>query len=426
MSLKNTFCASPWLHMRITNSGEYRPCRWSYENSGKNISDQTPIEFFQKGLSPLRTAMLNGDSIQTCDQCHEMERYGKVSGRQRQLLKVGVDLNAFEKSLRSSTFFDEFSHSVNHDGDTDLYPVDWQIDLGNHCNSACVFCRPKSSSRLAAEFKKIGLIAELPPKSWTEDQRLLQRFVDTLENSPDLAYLHFIGGETLITPAFRIILERLIDRGLTSCAIGFTTNLTVWDQQIVDLLRKFDTVNVGLSIETMDSVNDYVRWPSKIEVVLETLDRWIQVSRLQDWYISLRITPTLLTVSRLVDVYDFAYHSGLAVESCNFLQSPEFLKPGVLPAEYRAPIINRLETWIAQHISATTTAAVVNVRDPNQVHSQIVQDAQSYVSYLKTVPDESSFLSGTVEYLKRLEQSRSNSVLEYLPEYENLFRSAGY
>ena len=68
----------------------------------------------------------------------------------------------------------------------------------------------------------------------------------------------------------------------------------------------------------------------------------------------------------------------------------------------------------------------INTRDPTQLHVQNVQDAASYVDYLRTAPDETHRLPDLVQYLKLLESSRSNCVLDYAPEYEHIFRSAGY
>ena len=55
-----------------------------------------------------------------------------------------------------------------------------------------------------------------------------------------------------------------------------------------------------------------------------------------------------------------------------------------------------------------------------------MQDARSYLNYLESAEDESSRLPDLVVYLKRLEASRGNSILTYLPQYEDIFRSAGY
>jgi hypothetical protein len=57
---------------------------------------------------------------------------------------------------------------------------------------------------------------------------------------------------------------------------------------------------------------------------------------------------------------------------------------------------------------------------------QNYQDLQSYVNYLRDMPDESNRLPELIAFLKRIEAVRGNSILTYLPEYEELFRSAGY
>jgi sulfatase maturation enzyme AslB (radical SAM superfamily) len=320
----------------------------------------------------------------------------------------------------------DLDYSNHNQGHTTRTVADWQIDLGNHCNSACVFCGPESSSRLAAEFVQLGIIAQVPRASWCEDPALLEKFVKDLQTSNHLHYLHFIGGETLITPGFKKILTALIECGLADqITIGFTTNLTVWQDNIVKLLTQFKNVNLGMSVETMTALNDYVRWPSKIDQVTNLLNRWIKTGNEHNWLIQLRVTPTCLTLHELHTVYDYAWQHKIAVESCNFIDRPEFMRIGVLPQEHRARARQNLSNWINRHQTATTDT-VVNTRDPNRAHDQILQDAQSYLNYLDHAPNESHQLADLVDYLKRLESNRGNSIVNYLPEYETLFRSAGY
>jgi hypothetical protein len=422
MTLKNSFCPSPWFHMRINNAGYYEYCRWAdkgQRNVGPNISNTTPAEFFHNHINTVRQQFLNGEQPTGCVECYQMEIHNKISGRQKQLLKIGVQLPQFEKMLMSSSWVPVFANN------TPQMPQDWQIDLGNYCNSACVFCEPNSSSRLAAEWKKIGFVKDLPPKNWCDDPILLQNFIDTLTASPHIQYLHFIGGETVITPAFAKILQALIDVGLNQTAtIGFTTNLVSWDDHIVSLLTKFVGVNIGASVEAFDTVNEYVRWPAKQSQVNDILSRWIAVAKQHKWLMQFRTTPTILTLHKLLTVYDYAWQHGIAVESCNFLSKPSFMKPAVLPQQYRQPIIDQMQQWIDQ--KPNSTESVVNIRDPNIVHAQIVQDLQSYVNYLCNEPDQSDQLPELVQFLKQLEISRGNSIIAHIPEYEQLFRSAGY
>ena len=432
MTFEKTFCSSPWLHMRITNSGVYEPCRWMTHDGTtqvdltRNIKTVSPLTYFQQHMSELRTDLLQGQAPAICNDCRVMEQHSKPSGRQRQLLKVGVQDKYFEKSLAGSPFRGAFDYSNTNQGSTTGTVIDWQIDLGNYCNGACVFCNPESSSSLATEFKRIGLIDQVPPPSWCDDPELLDRFIRDLTQSPNLQYLHFLGGETVITPGFKKILSALVDSGLAkNISIGFTTNLTVWSDSVVELLTQFQQVNLGMSIETLTAVNDYVRYPGKQTRTRELLDRWTALGHKHGWLIQIRITPTCLTVHELTTVYDYAWQHGTAVESCNFIDNPAFFRISVLPKRQRESAAETLRSWIDAHPVADSDQ-IVNTRDPNRSHEQIVQDATSYLNYLESAPDESSRLPDLVAYLKRLEASRGNSILTYLPQYEDLFRSAGY
>jgi sulfatase maturation enzyme AslB (radical SAM superfamily) len=377
-------------------------------------------------MSELRTAFLQGGAPDMCNDCYTMEQYNKTSGRQRQLLKVGVQEQYFDKTLASSTLRSDFDYSNINQGHTARQVTDWQIDLGNYCNGACVYCNPESSSRLATEFQKLGLVDQVPPPAWCDDPELVDQFVQTLTSSTNLQYLHFLGGETVITPGFKTILTALVNANLAKdITIGFTTNLTVWSDDIVALLTQFDQVNLGMSIETLTPVNDYVRYPSQRNQTQELLDRWVKLGQQQDWLIQLRITPTCLTVHELNTVYDYAWQNNIAVESCNFLNDPKFFRIGVLPQLYRNQVIQILTDWIQTH-QVVSRPQIINTRDPHVARSQIVQDAESYLNYLKSVEDESARLPDLVAYLKQLESNRGNSILTYLPQYEDLFRSAGY
>jgi hypothetical protein len=418
--------------MRITNSGTYEPCRWMAKDGGSRVNfdhsihSVTPLVYFQRHMSELRTALLAGQAPKVCSDCHGMEQHAKPSGRQRQLLKVGVQDEYFEKSLAGSPLRSAFDYSNTNQGATARTVTDWQIDLGNYCNSACVFCNPESSSSLATEFKQLGLIDQTPPPSWCDDPELLDQFVMDLTSSPDLQYLHFLGGETVITPGFKKILSALVDAGLSKkITVGFTTNLTVWSDTVVELLTQFQQVNLGMSVETLTPVNDYVRYPSRQARTRQLLDQWVALGQQHKWLIQLRITPTCLTVHELSTVYDYAWQHNISVESCNFLDNPKFFRIGVLPQKQREQACENLRAWLHAH-PMDHSNQIINTRDPNLARQQIAQDARSYLNYLESAADESSRLPDLVAFIKRLESSRGNCILTYLPQYEDLFRSAGY
>ncbi len=416
--------------MKITSSGDYEFCRWQSQSGGSgpgaSIFNTDPWEYFTHSMAGIRQDMLQGNRINFCSDCYEMERHQKISGRQRQLLKTGITLDHFDASVKSSTFYNEFLTSNDSQGQTNQRPVDWQIDLGNYCNGACIFCDPASSSKLASEYFKLNLINQMPPRNWTDDPSAVDRFVKCLVQTSNLRYLHFIGGETLITPAFKIILSRLIAAGISSSvSIGFTTNLMTWDPEINELLIQFKEVNLGVSVECLHPANDYARWPSQITTVQLLLDQWVALGKKHNWLTSIRITPTLLSIPHLLSIYQYAWNHHLGVESCNFLTDPAVLRMSVLPKHLRQKYADQISNWIAEQ-NIDIPNAIVNVRDPNLSQQTIIQDAASYVNYLRNAPDESSVAPALVEFLKIREASRGNSILEYLPEYEQFLRAAGY
>jgi len=416
--------------MRINNDGYYEYCRWEdkrYRNQyAKNIKNVSIPMFFQVEMESFRKKMLNGQTNNICDDCYMMEKHNKISGRQRQLLKIGVDIDNFEKSLISSPWFNTMFASYEN-GMDNLLPVDWQIDLGNYCNAGCLFCFPSSSSKLASEWYNLGLINKKNYGTWSDDSEVLNHFLSILKNTPNIHYLHFIGGETIITPAFKKILQALVDAKLNSnISIGFTTNLMAWDESINNLLVQFKEVHLGLSIETLNKINDYIRWPSHIENVLELMDRWLILANLNGWLTQLRITPTILSIMYLDTIFEYALQHNLAIESCDFLNEPKNMRINVLPMEYRLIAADKIHNWVSKYSSTKILNASNNLRSLENVADHIINDAYSYINYLNNEKDESFRLPSLVKYLKILEKNRNNTILDYLPEYEPILRSAGY
>ena len=182
MEFQNNFCPSPWFHAKILANGDFIYCRWSNitldGHVPHNIKDITPDGFFQMHMQELRRTMLEGDRPVACADCHIMEKYGKISGRQKQMIKVGIDPERVGPSFSTSTFIEQFKYSAEYEGYTRLLPVDWQIDLGNYCNSACLFCTPSNSSRLRTQFHKLGMVDSPTQFNWSDDPDLLKKFMN--------------------------------------------------------------------------------------------------------------------------------------------------------------------------------------------------------------------------------------------------------
>lgn len=336
--LKDTFCSSPWIHLRLTYTGDFQECRWidQSNNNSTNVRNQTVMQFYNsEQMRELRKQFLNGEQPERCSNCYYQDSFGKLSGRRRQLLKSGVT-DQFDLQMRSSPHYEHFVYSLTHQGFSNYYPTDLQIDLGSFCNSACIMCDPTASSRLRSDYIKLhkidpGTFSNPDPYySWPRDS--LEKFTNELLSIPDLKYIHFLGGETLYDAAFYHVCRKLIESGRSKdIIVGTTTNGTIYDEQVEKLIGEFKEFHLGISIESTDPINDYVRYPSQVEIIKSNILKFAKLRKSTNLFTSLRITPNIFTAYTLDQLFEFMIEHQITAESCNILYDPACLRIELLP-----------------------------------------------------------------------------------------------
>ena len=393
------------------------------------------MEFYNHSrMRELRTELLNGNKPNGCSECYYQDSFGKLNGRQKQLLKSGIKVGNFALTARSSPHYQTFLHSQHNSGHSDYHPVDLQIDLGNICNSACIMCDPFASSRLYSDFKKLNRISPTLFKnpdqytSWTQDPVLVTRVVNEIVALPNLKYIHFLGGETLYDETFYIICKELIASGKAkNIIVGTTTNGTIYDQRIEDLIKEFQEFHLGISIESVTPLNDYIRYPGKIDVILDNINKFLALRDNSKLYVSLRITPNVFTVSELDLMFEFLIKKNVTAESCNILSDPEVLRIELLPDDIRQDIINKLDALTKKYNFQKTDQ--LNARRSDTIPAVIANLILEYQQFISTytVPDNVNELrQKLVEFIKSFESIRHNSIIDYAPNYEQFLRSYGY
>lgn len=437
--LKDTFCSSPWFHLRIDPAGNYLPCRWAdaLTPSKYNIRDVSMSEYLNSpDMQSLRMQLLNGQSPDLCGICKSEDSQNKVSGRQRQLLKSAITLGNFEKSLCASPHFDIFDYSHQNQGKTNYVPVDLQIDLGNTCNSACVMCAPQWSSKLAKDYEKLNSLQptifanHIQIPNWTDDQQLVDKFVDDIEKYPEIQYIHFLGGETLYIKSLYNICNRLIESGFShNVSIGTTTNCTVYSAELERIIREFKHVHLGLSIESFHKINDYVRWPGDIRIIEGNIRKFLDLRSQTGMHLALRITPSLLTILHLDTVFRFMLENNIVAESCNILYKPTWLRLELLPKYLIDIIRDKIDQVIVDYKLVQSQQTIVNRRRDDltkQVISEVIFEYKHLLGNLSEPANVEEERHKLVIALKSFESLRSNKILDYLPEYEEFLRSYGY
>jgi len=435
--LSNTFCSSPWIHLRVLPNGNYNTCRWAAnKNVSQNINQISLQEFYNGSeMSELRSELLDGKTPSICASCQYEDKHNKLSGRRKQLLKSAVTEADFDLKMRASPHYKHFKYSWENAGKSDYYPVDLQIDLGNICNSACIMCSPMYSSRLEKDYIKLNSLAddlfEFPvnSQSWTKNPELIDKFVEEIGQIPKLNYIHFLGGETLYDAAFYAICDKLIEKNLAKdIIVGTTTNATIYNEKIETYIKSFRQFHLGISIESVTNLNDYIRYPSKIESVLEIINKFSTLRKDNRLFLSLRITPNIFTIYEFDKLARYMIEYNISAESCNILNRPSVLRMELMPDDIRQETVERLKAVIDEY-NLIKNSNLVNTRSNKTVDQNIANTIIEYYDFILnySIPDNAEQeRKNLIRFLNSFEHLRNNRIIDYAPRYTEFLRNYGY
>jgi hypothetical protein len=102
------------------------------------------------------------------------------------------------------------------------------------------------------------------------------------------------------------------------------------------------------------------------------------------------------------------------------------MRMNVLPPNLRKLAIDNLEKWISSKEPTHSTSREVNTRNQYKSKQTIMEDASSYLTYLKDEEYQPELATELVEFIKKIEKNRNNSILDYMPHYEKFLRTHGY
>lgn len=288
----STFCVLPWIHFTTRPNGDMRLCCVSNASgvddnqftsgivknacgSHANFAKDLPsAQWNNEYMRDVRTTMIDGKIPSSCTKCFKEEQSGIVSKR------VWETLNWHKTNANIS--------SLLHSTVDGVIPVEIpyiDLRLGHTCNLKCVMCGPTDSSKWVAESKKlIPLVQDNPVivnqiqttefnNSWFENPNF---WSDIAKQIPTLKQLNFAGGEPLMIKEHKEFIRTIINQGYSSqISLKYNTNGLLIDNDIIDLWTKFKKVQVGVSIDALDTRNYYIRYPSNwatIEKNLNILD----------------------------------------------------------------------------------------------------------------------------------------------------------
>ncbi len=234
-------------------------------------------------------------------------------------------------------------------------------------------------------------------------------YKELFDNPSCVRELYFAGGEPFTLKQIPNILSFLIDAGVSSnMTISFSTNSTICNSNLVSILSQFKKVNLYLSIDGIGPLNEYIRFNSKWDIILENIKQLRQIHNA-----SIIITPAIqiYNIHRVVEIFKFFDSMSIEVYS-GLLYQPEFLSIDMLPPNAAARIAANIDSYILGGGSKTSN----NVQIAN------------LSSKLKS---QASTLNGeTFQILKLftndLDESRNQSIIITCPELTDDFKEIGF
>lgn len=246
------YCPQPFTSIVINGlSGRVQPCC---------VMKDWPVSGTEELWKDLKNEFLTGEGNlkeRFCQSCIEQEKHHQESPRTSYL-------NQYEQN-------------------PDMFTMEYNAP-SNFCNLKCHMCSPWNSSTIAKENLSI---TQLDPLSQEfsdkyKDNTLIQIDQDLPSIRPITA-LKLVGGETLAIKQNYDLMQKFIDAGLSeNITLEITTNATLtpkfndWD--IFDYIAHFKDCKMVISVEGWGEKNNYLRYPSKWEVIMENAEKFKECS----------------------------------------------------------------------------------------------------------------------------------------------------
>ena len=438
MPTKNIFCNAPWYELQIYWDGSLGFCcaedHHVYPDDQKthyNIATMSIREWMSS--EPMRRArqmMFNSEPNSVCRRCYNEESFGESSRRHRCNQKSVIFTKTnFEESYEQSPGYDKFESS-RATGEYSGLPIDLHIDLGNYCNLTCKMCNPRASSSIAVQYVKwdIKEAKQYVGSDWTRDQAVWQRVLDEIASIPDLSNIHFMGGETLITPRFEEFVDYMLVRGRTDLCFSFVTNGTSFNERLLNKLKQFRRVGIEVSIETVTEHNAYQRQGTDTAQVLDNIQRYLTHCNGSSVTLTARPAISALTIGYYHTLLRYCYEHQLIVKAL-LVSTPRYLDARVLPDSVRLAYCEQYRQLIIDlDLSAVDATVDYNESDPHEFDRIIKNQIDQCIKILTAtrLTDAELLLDELVPYCRRWDDVHGYDAVELYPELTKEFTKRGY
>ena len=326
MIVPNSLCSLPWTGFSNEPDGRVQPCclyKGYIEENGIPLYVQThSVEeiFHSKFMKDLRNKFRSGEKPIECSTCWVDEQNGYQSKR-----------IIYRSNIHNSLDID---YAQEPDHVTEL-----QLIINNSCNLKCRSCTPSHSTQWQLEIKAItGSTGYAMPHGQSANETG-ELWINRKDWYRHLKRLEVVGGEPFYVKQWHTIFYELIDLGYSkNIDITMTTNCTLFYPELLEKLAdNFRSVAIGLSIDGIGSVYEYIRHPGKWSIVYENMKKYYAYSSKIN--IQINITISWLNAQDIVELHALVYREFPNFQIWNnIVHSPSHLSLWATPLDFKTEV----------------------------------------------------------------------------------------
>lgn len=314
---EKTFCPIPWIFQAVRSNGDIRVCCQANVTKNRGVVRKEDGTAYNAGIDDLNEArnahlmkdirknMMSSHWSDECGRCQQEEENGLTSRRQYERVqwKFGM-LDALKTTKLDGSIDVEKTPTRYYD-----------LRFGNFCNLKCRMCGPSDSNAWFEDWIKLTgktsfndtsgeiTIEEVNGKlcaadfDWPSSEMF---WIQLERNIQYMEHVYFAGGEPMLIERHYEFLQKCIDSGYAeNIMLEYNTNGTTLPPRVVKLWTQFKEVRLGVSVDGMDAVLEYQRYPVKWSKVLKNLNTIDKLPKnIKAW---IAFTVTAYNVEHMID-----------------------------------------------------------------------------------------------------------------------------
>ena len=385
----------PFMHGFVTHQN-IGPC-CAYTNNPKLNSPQQYWNSDQ--LKNIKSNMIADVRDSGCNICWDKEDRGFASLRNH-----------------SNTIYEKYVEDIIN-GKTFDQPVVLDLRLGNLCNLKCRMCTSDWSSQIADEIlsnpelewdsipsEKLTSVSD---KTW----ELLNNWIGRVER------VFMTGGEPTIIKKNLEYIQKIIQTGRgKDIELIFTTNATNVNREFLRLAENFKSVHFAVSIDAVEDLATYIRFPSDWDTIKQNLNTIGQ----NNFGVGINTTVQWLNMTRLTEMFNFIEEyidskpKQFAGVWFQLVTTPSYLDPIYAPRFMKEIAIEQISNFLEN------SKLFQNEKFNNILYGDLKNGLESTRTFLQNNIQLEKHKDVFLKKMEQLDRIRGQNLFDILPELKPL------